>query len=102
MENQQTEKAPIPMLSFENHRDWFQDMYFLLERKQVEDAIEKPQISTPQSESTNIRRQKLRVEVFVFRRELTLRVRRSEWKCLYCLSGSVCLGAAQKCLDFDN
>ncbi|KAI7159413.1 hypothetical protein KC324_g13609 [Hortaea werneckii] len=52
MENQHTEKAPLPMLSFENHRDWFQDMYFLLERKEVEDALEKPQTTTPQSEST--------------------------------------------------
>lgn len=52
MENQHTEKAPLPMLSFENYRDWFQDMYFLLERKQVEDALEKPQAATPQSEST--------------------------------------------------
>ena len=47
--NQTTERAPLPILNHENHRDWFQDMFFLLQRKEAEEAIEKPAILTPLS-----------------------------------------------------
>jgi hypothetical protein len=38
----------------------------------------------------NYSRQKFRVEMFVFVYKSTLRVRKSESKSLYCLSGNVC------------
>jgi hypothetical protein len=46
-------KAPLPILSYENYRDWFQDIVFLLERKGAEEALQKPTILTPQSETPN-------------------------------------------------
>jgi hypothetical protein len=53
MEAPLVEKTPIPILSHENHRDWFQDMYFLLERKEAAEAVEQTPTTTPTSESSN-------------------------------------------------
>jgi hypothetical protein len=47
-------------------------------------------IRTPKSDRPNYSRQTFRVEMFVFAYKSTLRVRKSESKSLYCLSGNVC------------